>query len=206
MLNKVLSSVLTIAIIVGFAGMGNAIINNGHGSSEISDAYKKTELLEKPEQLPAKIDIPEKSGVYESNSTGGQSTSQRDSTKEANTEVKMISMNITVGSKIFNATLEDNDTTRAFIKKLPLTLNMDELNGNEKYNYLEGNLRANTASSPGTIKEGEIMLYGSNCLVLFYKSFNTSYSYVKLGHINNTTGFVEALGSGSVGVTFSVSK
>jgi hypothetical protein len=204
-MNKVLSSVLTIVIIVCFAGMGNAIINNGHGASDISDASKKTELTEKPE-LPGKTDIPEKSGVYESNSTGEQSTSERDSTKEANTEVKMISMNIIVGSKIFNATLEDNDTARAFIKKLPLTLNMDELNGNEKYNYLEHNMRANTSSSPGTIKEGDIMLYGSNCVVLFYKTFNTSYSYVKLGHINNTTGLAEALGSSSVGVTFSVSK
>lgn len=29
------------------------------------------------------------------------------------------------------------------------------------------------------------MLYGNNCLVVFYKSFNTSYSYTKIGHIDN---------------------
>ena len=29
------------------------------------------------------------------------------------------------------------------------------------------------------------MLYGNNCLVVFYKSFNTSYSYTKIGHIEN---------------------
>ena len=29
------------------------------------------------------------------------------------------------------------------------------------------------------------MLYNDNCIVLFYKSFDTEYSYTKLGHIDN---------------------
>jgi hypothetical protein len=48
------------------------------------------------------------------------------------------------------------------------------------------------------------MLYGNNCLVLFYKTFNTSYSYVKLGQINDTAGLEEALGSGGARATFSI--
>ena len=55
-----------------------------------------------------------------------------------------------------------------------------------------------------TINEGDLMLYGSNTVVLFYKTFKTSYSYVKLGHISDTAGLAKALGSGSVRVTFSV--
>lgn len=118
----------------------------------------------------------------------------------------MITMNIKGGSSTFTATLEDNNTAKAFIKQLPLTVDMSELNGNEKYNYLSNNLRADTSSCPGRINEGDLMLYGNNCLVLFYKTFNTSYSYVKLGHINNTSGLAEALGSGSAKVTFSASE
>lgn len=118
---------------------------------------------------------------------------------------KIVKMNIKVNNATFTATLEDNDTTKALIQQLPLTVDMSDHNSNEKYINLDSNLRADAASNPGTINEGDLMLYGDNCLVLFYKTFNTSYSYVKLGHIDNTAGFAEAIGSGSAKVTFSVS-
>jgi len=119
---------------------------------------------------------------------------------------KMSTMNITVGNATFIATLEDNDTAKELVKRLPLTVDMSELNGNEKYNYLSSNLSTDTSACPGKINEGDIMLYGNNCLVLFYKTFNSSYSYVKLGHIDNTTCLTEAIGSGNVKVTFSVKE
>ena len=46
------------------------------------------------------------------------------------------------------------------------------------------------------------MLYGNNCIVIFYESFNTSYSYTKIGYIENPDNIKDALGSGSVNVTF----
>ena len=119
---------------------------------------------------------------------------------------KDVKMNIKVNNTTFTATLEDNDTTKALIQQLPLTVDMSDHNGNEKYKNLESNVRANESSCPGTINEGDLMLYSDNCLVLFYETFNTSYSYVKLGHIDNTAGFTKAIGSGSVKVTFSVSE
>lgn len=110
-------------------------------------------------------------------------------------------LKITVGTNTFTATLYNNATVTAFKTRLPITVNMKELNGNEKYIDLSDNLPAN-ASNPGTIQAGDLMLYGSNTLVLFYKIFSTSYNYSAIGRIEDTFGLAAALGSGNVAVTF----
>lgn len=110
-------------------------------------------------------------------------------------------LKITVGSASFSATLENNAAAAAFKALLPMTVDMLELNGNEKYYNLSGSLPT-ASSSPGTIQTGDLMLYGSSCLVLFYETFRTSYSYTRLGRIGNPSGLASALGSGSINVTF----
>jgi hypothetical protein len=110
-------------------------------------------------------------------------------------------MRIKIGSNTFIATLYDNATATAFKGMLPMTVKMSELNGNEKYFDLSVNLPTN-ASNPGKIQSGDLMIYGSNTLVLFYKTFSTSYSYTRLGRINDTTGLAAAVGSGDVTVTY----
>lgn len=84
---------------------------------------------------------------------------------------------------------------------LPLEVSMTELHNNEKYADLPNSLPTNS-SNPQTIKSGDLMLYGSRTLVLFYKSFSTSYIYTKLGSIDDVTGLEEALGEGNVIIKF----
>jgi hypothetical protein len=91
-------------------------------------------------------------------------------------------LKITTGTNTFTATLYHNATVTAFKTRLPMTINMIELNGNEKY----------------------LMLYGSTTLVLFYKSFSTSYCYTPMGRIDDASGLTSALGSGNVTVTFAL--
>lgn len=121
-----------------------------------------------------------------------------DSKVTVNTDT--MKLKVTVGFHVFTATLLDNATVAAFRTKLPLTIKMKELNGNEKYYDLSGNLPYNV-SNPGTIQTGDLMLYGTSTLVLFYKTFSTSYSYTRLGRIDNPSGLADALGSGDVTVT-----
>ena len=108
---------------------------------------------------------------------------------------------VKIGDKEFSATLYDNKTAEAFKAMLPLSLNMSELNGNEKYYYLSDSLPTNMEKI-STINAGDIMLYTSSCVVLFYETFNTSFSYTKIGRIDDVTGLKEAVGSGSVTITF----
>lgn len=110
-------------------------------------------------------------------------------------------MKITIGSNTFTATLLDNETVTAFKEMLPITLDMNELNGNEKYTRLSSKLPPN-AENPGTIHAGDLMLWGSNTFVLFYETLSTSYSYTRIGRIENSSGLAEAVGAGSVAVTF----
>lgn len=113
----------------------------------------------------------------------------------------MPNLSISVGGQTFTATLQDNPTTRALLEQLPMTVTMGELNGNEKYFYMDESLPTN-AQRPGQIHAGDLMLYGSDCLVLFYESFSSSYSYTTLGQITDPDGLASALGRGSVEVTF----
>ena len=117
-------------------------------------------------------------------------------------EPDMPEFKIVVGDKTFSATLYDNAAAKALTAMLPLTMNMNELNGNEKYFYLDKSLPTNS-SRPSEIKAGDIMLYGDNCLVLFYESFSTSYTYTPIGHIDDPSELAAALGSGNVQVTIS---
>ena len=120
----------------------------------------------------------------------------------ASVQPEELRMWMTVGERRFALTLTDNAAARAFAELLPLTLHMAELNGNEKTVSLPKGLPTN-ASRPGTIRNGDLMLYGSNTLVVFYLTFDSSYSYTRLGRVDDPTGLAQALGPRGVRVVFS---
>lgn len=99
-------------------------------------------------------------------------------------EEKMSNIKVIINDQSYDLKLEDNSTVEEFIGLLPQEFSMKELNGNEKYVYMDYSLTTDSYN-PKHIEKGDIMLYGNNCLVLFYKSFETSYNYTKIGHIDN---------------------
>lgn len=109
------------------------------------------------------------------------------------------SMKIIVGNKSFNVTLADNATAAALQAMLPMRVTMSEMNGNEKYYNLPKSLPT-AARNQTRIENGDIMLFGSSTLVLFYESFTTSYSYTKIGKIDNPEELPATLGAGNVSV------
>ena len=80
-----------------------------------------------------------------------------------------------------------------------MTLEMSELNGNEKYCY--GVSLPNNDKRYDSIEAGDLMLYSGNCIVLFYGSAG-GYNYTRIGKISDVTGLSNAVGSGSVTVKF----
>jgi hypothetical protein len=110
---------------------------------------------------------------------------------------------MTIGSQRFAVTLEDNPTASAFAQLLPATFDMTELNGNEKYVRLPRSL-PNKPVPPGTIRTGDILLYGNNTVVVFYETFQSSYSYTRIGRVAEGAGLAKALGPGNPRVAFTV--
>ena len=129
-----------------------------------------------------------------------QTTAQAEANPTVFTELR-----IQAGKNTYTARLEDTPAAQVLADAMPMTLNMDEMNGNEKYFFLSDALPTK-AERPGSITAGDLMLYGDNCLVLFYESFQSAYSYTRLGSITDTAGLADALGSGSVEVTFSLAE
>lgn len=127
--------------------------------------------------------------------SGDNENSDNNENNTMNSEIR-----ITAGSATFSATLENNEAATAFRKLLPMTVDMNELNSNEKYCDLPNRLPT-APTNPGNIRTGDLMLFGSSTLVIFYKSFSTGYSYTRLGRVDNPSGLEAALGAGRVTVT-----
>lgn len=107
------------------------------------------------------------------------------------------------GAHPFSVTLEDNPTAAAFAGMLPLTLDMPDLNRNEKHARLPQSLPA-SPSRPGTIRAGDIMLYGDDTLVVFYETFQSNYRYTRIGRITRAEGLAAALGPASQRIRFAL--
>ena len=135
----------------------------------------------------------------------GPSTTEDENSEENHESETSQTMRIEIGNQTFTATLANNETAVAFLALLPMTVTMNDLNGNEKYCNLASDLPT-AGYRPGTIRSGDIMLYGSDCVVLFYETFSSAYSYTHIGQVDDPTGLAAAVGTGRVTVTFTAQE
>ena len=114
-------------------------------------------------------------------------------------ESKVANMNVQVGDVVFSATLEENEAVSALVEMMqesPVVIQMSDYSGFEKVGPLGISLPA--SDSQTTTQAGDIVLYNGNQIVIFYGT--NTWSYTRLGHIDDLTGWEEALGSGDVTV------
>ena len=140
---------------------------------------------------------------FTSCANGNEKPTEKSTEKISAQEMAAVStkIKITINGKIFDAMIDDSESARAFFEKLPLEVTMNELNGNEKYYRFNENFPSND-ERVGKISTGDLMLYDSSYIVLFYKDFSTSYSYTRLGKILNVADLASTLGGGNVTVKF----
>lgn len=188
------------------------ILNGSENADESSVAMSFTDTA--AETMPESTMVDENETVAESveaasetesvqqtemNETGAAETDIQNNTEE-NT---VTNMSVQVGDVVFSAILEENEAVSALVEMMresPVVIQMSDYSGFEKVGSLGTSFPA--SNSQTTTRAGDIVLYNGNQIVIFYGS--NSWSYTRLGHIDDLTGWEEALGRGDVTVIFSL--
>lgn len=174
----------------GLYALGEAI-TNGDKIQELSGTIEIT----KDQDTNPYLEIEEDNNSIETEELASENQKNTVTKMEQN----MYHVQLLVGEQSFTASLYNTSTVKNLIERLPLSLEMGELHGNEKYYYFSDSFP--TDAQNGTqINTGDLKLYGNDCLVLFYKDFQTSYAYTSLGQVDNVQGLAQALGNGKVEV------
>ena len=189
-------------ITLAACGTAEAVQNSSPASSESSlspEVQASREALGRGAEQESSSD----GSTFQENATDtGDETGQKPETVLEETEMKL---NVEINGTIFTAALEDNAAVDAFVEMMseaPVVIQMRDYSGFEKVGPLGKSLPA--SNSQTTTQAGDIVLYNGNQIVIFYGS--NSWSYTRLGKIDDLTGWNAALGSGDVTVTFSIGE
>jgi hypothetical protein len=139
--------------------------------------------------------------------TENQASESNKDTEEANTEVpqgdeEAIDMTVKINDEIVQVKWENNESVKALMKMAsenPVVVDMSMYGGFEQVGSLGTTLPSNDQSTK--TKPGDIVLYTSDCIVVFYG--NNSWAYTRLGHIENKSKseLQDMLGRGNVTLT-----
>lgn len=194
--------IMSLAVLLTGCGNSEQIESNSESSStaQMEDASSsETESSSEPETSEPDI-VPEEPEESDSGTLPESGDAENGQVEEENSEMQM---NVQVGGSTFTATLEESEAVDALVEMMeqgPVTIQMSDYSGFEKVGPLGTSLP--TSNQQTTTQAGDIVLYQGNQIVMFYGS--NSWSYTRLGHIDDLTGWEEALGSGDVTVTFSL--
>lgn len=201
-LSLALVIIMSLAVLLTGCGNSEQVESNSESSStaQMEDtSSSEAESSSEPETSEPDI-VPEEPEESDSSTAPESGDAENGQVEEENSEMQM---NVQVGGSTFTATLEENEAVDALVEMMeqgPVTIQMSDYSGFEKVGPLGTSLP--TSNQQTTTQAGDIVLYQGNQIVMFYGS--NSWSYTRLGHIDDLTFWEEALGSGDVTVTFSL--
>ncbi len=187
-------------------------LSGSENADESSAAMDSTETADETMPESTVVDGSENMAelVEDANESESVQETERNETDTTETNIqnnmeenKVVNMNVQVGDMVFSATLEENEAVSALVEMMresPVVIQMSDYSGFEKVGSL--GIRLPASNSQTTTQAGDIVLYNGNQIVIFYGS--NSWSYTRLGHIDDLTGWEDALGSGDVTVIFSL--
>lgn len=187
-------------------------LNGSENAGESSVAMDSTETADETMSESPTADETESmaESVEAANEAESVQETERNETSVAETNIqnnteenKVANMNVQVGDVVFSATLEENEAVSALVEMMresPVVIQMSDYSGFEKVGPLGTSLPVNNSQT--TTQAGDIVLYNGNQIVIFYGS--NSWSYTRLGCIDDLTGWEDALGSGDVTMTLSI--
>lgn len=129
--------------------------------------------------------------------SAGGSTDHQISQEEPTQEGETENMKLIIGEIEVPVTWEDNESVSAIKDLLPLTIQMSMYGGNEQVGSIGQRIVSNDKQT--RTKSGDIVLYTSDQIVIFYGS--NSWAYTRLGHVDlSKNEMKDLLGNGNVSI------
>lgn len=214
MKERILTVFIALTMLIAMTGCGSRQEQNtssdpatGEAAARTTETDKASDpLQEDAAQMPKEDDSSNTSGMNDPARPSEQADAEEPATEETGTEeVKAKMLRMMIGNTAVAVDWENNESVEALkaqCENEPLVIQMSMYGGFEQVGPIGSRLPSNDAQT--TTSAGDIVLYSSNQIVVFYGS--NSWAYTKLGHITDqdASGMAGLLSNGNVTITISM--
>ena len=214
MKKRILTVFIALTMLIAMTGCGSRQEQNtssdpatGEAAARTTETDKASDpLQEDAAQMPKEDDSSNTSGMNDPARPSEQADAEEPATEETGTEeVKAKMLRMMIGNTAVAVEWENNESVEALkaqCENEPLVIQMSMYGGFEQVGPIGSRLPSNDAQT--TTSAGDIVLYSSNQIVVFYGS--NSWAYTKLGHITDqdASGMAGLLSNGNVTITISM--
>jgi hypothetical protein len=214
MKKRILTVFIALTMLIAMTGCGSRQEQNtssdpatGEAAARTTETDKASDpLQEDAAQMPKEDDSSNTSGMNDPARPSEQADAEEPATEETGTEeVKAKMLRMMIGNTAVAVDWENNESVealKALCENEPLVIQTSMYGGFEQVGPIGSRLPSNDAQT--TTSAGDIVLYSSNQIVVFYGS--NSWAYTKLGHITDqdASGMAGLLSNGNVTITISM--